>query len=349
MSVKDARSLSRSAQVELRKRAVAAHVQGGLTQREVAKAFGVSTVIVCNWVKSYRESGETGLDARRKGPKKGSGALLSEKQAAEIRNLIIDKCPEQLKLPFALWTRDAVRDLISRRFGIRVAVRTMGDYLRAWGFTPQKPVRIAYEKNNQAVQEWLATTYPTIAKRAKQEKAIIYWGDEMGLRSDHQVGRSYGLRGQTPAVPGTGKRFSCSMISAITNQGHLCFRVFEGRFVGALLLDFMKRLIKQANRKVFLIIDGHPVHHAKLVKKWVEDHANQIEVFYLPSYSPELNPDELLNQDVKTNVSRHHRPKNLAEMKTSLRSYLFSTQKQPNIIKSYFNESHVKYALPNAV
>lgn len=225
----------------------------------------------------------------------------------------------------------------------------MGDYLRAWGFTPQKPVRIAYEKNNQAVQEWLATTYPTIAKRAKQEKAIIYWGDEMGLRSDHQVGRSYGLRGQTPAVPGTGKRFSCSMISAITNQGHLCFRVFEGRFVGALLLDFMKRLIKQANRKVFLIIDGHPVHHAKLVKKWVEDHADQIEVFYLPSYSPELNPDELLNQDVKTNVSRHHRPNNLVEMKTSLRSYLFSTQKQPNIIKSYFNESHVKYALPNAV
>jgi transposase len=345
MSEHDGRSLGREAQVVLRKRAVDA-VLGGMKQCAVASAYGVSPEVVCRWMRLYREAGPKGLEAHRKGPAPGTGRLLSEKQSAEIRKLVLDRCPEQLKLPYALWTREAVRDLVSRRFGIRLAVRTTGNYLRDWGFTPQKPVRRAYEQSPKAVREWLDEVYPALAKRAKQEKAVIYWADEMGLRSDHQVGRSYGLRGQTPAIPATGKRFHCSMISAVTNQGHLCFRVFEGSFNVKLFTDFLRRLMRQAKRKVYLIVDGHPVHRAKLVQKWRAEHAEEMEIFYLPSYSPELNPDEMLNQDVKTNVSRHNRPTDPQQMKTSLRSYLFSTQRQPHIVRSYFNERHVRYAMP---
>ena len=321
---------------------------GGMKQNGVARAFGVTTVAVCNWVKRFRLEGEQSLGARKKGPRKGSRALLSAAQAAQVRKLVIDKCPEQLKLPFALWTRDAVRELIKRQLGIQVSIRTAGNYLRDWGFTPQKPVRRAYEKSDKSVREWLDQTYPSIARRAKREKALIYWGDEMGLRSDHQVGRSYGLRGQTPVIAGTGKRFGCSMISAVTNQGHLCFRVFEGPFVAAVLIDFLKRLIKQAKRKVFVIVDGHPVHRAKILQSWLEQHKDQIELFYLPGYSPELNPDELLNQDVKANVSKRRRPRNVDDMKADMRSYLHSTQKQPAIVRNYFTERNVRYALPTA-
>jgi transposase len=366
--VKDARSLPPVTQEELRKRCVDAVLSGGMAQRDAAKAFGVHYVTVCKWVNRVRDRGDRGersLEAQKRGPAKGFGSLLTPQQSQVIRNLIIDKCPEQLKLPFALWTREAIRDLIKTKFGITIAIRTVGDYLKEWGFTPQKPVRQAYEKCPEAVQQWLDETYPAIAKKAKQERALIYWGDEMGLRSDHSVGRSYAPKGETPAIPGTGKRFGCSMVSAVTNQGHLCFRVFTGSFNAKLLIDFFRRLIRQANhqtdsekdnqpedlkqRKVYLILDGHPVHRANVVREWVEKHADEIAVFYLPSYSPELNPDELLNQDVKTNVSRHNRPRDVKSMMANLRSYLFSTQKRPDIVKNYFKEKHVKYALPEAV
>ena len=197
-------------------------------------------------------------------------------------------------MPFYLWTREAVRQLIIDRFGIDLSLSTVGRYLKRWGFTPQKPVRCAYEKDDQAVQRWLEEKYPTIRQQAKKEKARICWGDEMGLRSDHSVGRSYGKRGQTPIIPGTGQRFGCNIISAITNQGSLNFIVFKGRFNTDIFLTFLKRLTKQVEQKVFFIVDGHPVHRAKKVKTWVEHHPDKIKLIFLPSYSPELNPDEML-------------------------------------------------------
>jgi transposase len=339
----DARSLSPAAKEALRKRAVAA-VLGGMKQCDVAKAFGVSAYIVSQWMKAYRQAGEQALNARKKGPAKGTGCCLTAAQAATVRKLIVDKCPEQLKLPFYLWTREAVQELIWRKCSVRVAIRTVGNYLRDWGFTVQKPVRRAYEQNAVAVQRWLDEEYPAIQQRAKAEKALIYWGDEMGLRSDDQVGRSYGLRGQTPVIPGTGQRFGCNMISAVTNQGHLCFQVFDGTFTVKVFLGFMRRLVKQAKRKVFLIIDGHPVHRAKLVQAWREQHTTEVEIIYLPGYSPELNPDEMLNQDVKATALRKRRPKNIRQLKADVRSYLFSTQKRPDVVRSYFEERHVQYA-----
>ena len=343
----DARSLSPAAQEALRKRAVAA-VVGGMKQCAVAKAFGVSAYIVSQWMKRYRAEGEAALTARPKGPAKGTRTLLTPKQAALMRQLIIDKCPDQLKLPFFLWSREAVQELILRKCGVAVAINTAGNYLRAWGFTVQKPVRRAYEQNAAAVHRWLAEEYPALVKRAKAAKAVIYWGDEMGLRSDDQVGRSYGLRGQTPVIPGTGQRFGCNMISAITNLGHLSFQVFEGSFNVKVFLGFLGRLLNQANRTVFLIVDGHPVHRAKLVQAWREEHKDEIEIIYLPGYSPELNPDEMLNQDVKASALRQRRPKNVRQLKADVRSYLYSTQKRPDVVRRYFEERHVQYAKAEA-
>jgi len=341
MKTRDARSLPAVAQEDLRRKALKA-VLDGRTQVEVAKIFGVTRQAVGKWVKAYREGGEKALRAKRRGRPKG-GSLLPW-QAAQIARIVVDRHPEQLKLPFYLWTREAVAQLIERKYGIRLSIWTVGRYLARWGFTPQKPVRRAFEKNPEQVRRWLEEQYPAIHRQAKREKAEIHWGDEMGLRSDHAVGRSYGRRGQTPVIPGTGKRFGCNMISAITNRGKLHFMVFKRRFRWDVFLEFLRRLIRQSKRKIFLIVDGHPVHRSKKVEAWLEDNAGDIRLFFLPGYCPELNPDELLNQDVKSNAVGRWRARNQKELVTHVQGYLRSRQRRPHIVTQYFQEKHVRYA-----
>lgn len=341
MKTRDARSLPSVAQEDLRKKAIKA-VLGGKAQTEVAEILGITRQAVGKWVKAYRERGEKALKAKRRGRPRG-GSLLPW-QAAQIAKTVVDRHPEQLKLPFYLWTREAVGDLIEQRFGIRLSVWTVGRYLGRWGFTPQKPLRRAYEKNPEQVRRWLEEDYPQVRKQAKREKARIYWGDEMGLRSDHSVGTSYGRRGQKPVIPGTGQRFGCNMISAITNFGQLNFMVFKERFDNTVFEAFLKRLVRQSKEKVFLIVDGHPVHRAKKIAHWVEKNAQHISLFFLPGYSPELNPDEMLNQDVKSNALGRRRPHDQKQLLADIRGYLRSRQRQPHIVKNYFNEKHVRYA-----
>lgn len=343
METIDARTLSGEAQEALRKRAVVA-VCEGMSKTAAAQVFGVSRYAIHLWVTAYEHGGEAALAKRTKGPAKGQGKKLSAGQEKKMKAWVVGRCPEQLRLPFYLWTRGAVRELIDERFGVRLALSTVGVYLKTWGFTPQKPVRRAFEQSPAAVQRWLEATYPTIAARAKQEKGAIYWGDEMGLRSDHQTGRTYGLKGTTPVVRGTGQRFSVNMISAITNRGTLNFMVFEESFRVKIFLAFLARLIKQAKRKVFLVVDGHPVHRAKIVQVWREAHRAELEIFYLPGYSPELNPDELWNQDLKSNALGRRRPATKPEMAADVRSYARSTQRRPEVVRSYFREEHVRYA-----
>ncbi len=341
MSIKDARSLPPIAQEDLRRKAVRAVVDG-MTQEEVGKLFGVTRQAIINWLKKYREGGERALRARRRGrPKRGS---LEPWQAAQIVRAIEDRCPDQLKLPFFLWTREAVGALIAKRFGIRLSVWTVGRYLAQWGFTPQKPIRRAFEQDEEKVQRWLQEEYPEIRKSAKVKRAEIYWGDEMGMRSDHACGRSYGRRGETPVILGTGQRFGCSMISAITNRGQIYFMVFKRRFRTEVFLDFLRRLVRQVGRRVYLILDQHPVHKAVKVKKWLQKHQDSIKVFHLPSYSPELNPDEYLNQDVKSNAVGRCRPQTQDEMVQGIRAYLRSRQRQPHLVRKYFEAKSVSYA-----
>lgn len=341
-TTRDARSLPAVAQEDLRKKVVNA-VTEGMSQTEAARLFGVSRVAVNGWVKLWRDGGARALKARAQGRPKGS--RLAPHQAAMVVRLILGRCPDQMKLPFALWTRAAVQLLLKQRCGLEVSVWTVGRYLKHWGLTPQKPLRRAYEQDPEAVQRWLQEEYPAIRARAKRECAQILWGDEMGLRSDHQAGRSYGRRGQTPVIPGTGQRFRCNVISTLGNRGDLAFMVFRENFTVPVFLRFLRRLLQhRGGQKVFLIVDRHPVHKARSVTRWLAARTDQIALFLLPGYSPELNPDELLNQDVKTNALGRRRPGDLAEMMGDARAYLRSTQKQPDLVRRYFQERHVRYA-----
>jgi transposase len=246
MSTRQRRKMTAEAQEELRFLVVRAIREQGLSQAEACRTFGVGKTSVWRWLKAIRSGGEQRLKSRPRGRPKSSS--LRGHQAAMVVRLITDRCPDQLKLPFALWTRAAVQQLIAERFGLRLSLGTVGRYLQRWGFTPQKPLRRAYEQDRQAVEHWRQTEYPAIAARAKREQAVIHWGDEMGLRSDHQTGTSFSPRGQTPVIPGTGQRFRCNTISTITNQGQLAFMVFRGPFTARVLLKFLKRLVRQLRR-----------------------------------------------------------------------------------------------------
>ena len=341
MDLPDARSLPAKAQEDLRRRVVKA-VNGGMSQSEAARVFGVCRYSVNLWVHKHRRGGAAALKARKQG--RPPQPRLRAKEAEKAVRLITDRCPDQLKLPFALWTREAVQRLLAERFGLEVSLSTVGRYLRRWGLTPQKALRRAYEQDPAAVARWLKEEYPAIQALAKREGAEIYWGDEMGLRSDPQAGRSLSPRGRTPVVAGTGRRFGCNMISAITNRGKLGFMVFRGTFTSGVFLKFLPRLHRQAEGRVFLIVDGHPVHRSGRVKTWLARRPDQIRLFILPAYSPQLNPDELLNQDVKSNAVGRRRPANLTEMLHNVRSYLRSTQRRPDIVRNHFRNPHVQYA-----
>jgi transposase len=341
MKTHDTRCLSPDAQEALRFRVVRA-IRGGMKKAVAARAFGVSRTSIDRWLAIIALGNINSLKSKPRGRPKGT--RLAPHQAATTVRLITDRCPDQLKLPFVLWTREAVQLLLTERFGLEVSVWTVGRYLARWGLTPQKPLRRAYERDPVAVQRWLEEEYLAIVKQAKAQKGEIHWGDQMGLRSDHQTGTSYGRRGKTPVIPGTGQRFGCNMMSTITNRGHLAFMVFKERFTAAVCLRFLRRLVRQARRKVFLIVDRHPVHRSMKVKRWLAANHKKVALFFLPGYSPELNPDEFLNQDVKSNALGRQRPANQTEMIAGVRSYLHSTQRQPELVKSYFHADSVRYA-----
>jgi transposase len=221
----------------------------------------------------------------------------------------------------------------------------VGRYLKKWGFTSQKPAKRAFQQSSAEVKTWLETEYPAIKSRALKEKAEIHWGDEMGLRSDHQAGRSYGRKGQTPVIPSSGYRFGCSVISTITNRGTLRFMVLKKRFNAGQFITMLSRLLKSVRtEKIFLIVDRHPVHRAVKVKSWLEKHNDKIEMFFLPPYSPELNPDEFLNNDVKSNAVGRKRAKDPEELEKNVSGFLRSKQKRPEMVKRYFNVKSVNYA-----
>jgi transposase len=335
--------LPSDAQAELRRTAVRL-VAEGRSRTEVGGLLGVTRETVGRWVTAHRAGGDRALDPRRRGRRRGH-TKLTDAQQQKIAELIVGNNPDQLKLPGFLWTRALVRELIAREFAVEVGEDTVGRYLRAWGMSPQKPMRRAYEQSDEAVRRWLEVDYPQLVKRAYRERAEILWADESGLRSDHTAGRTWAPVGQTPVTTGTGKRFKANLIAAISNTGTLRFRIFDEKFTGPLFLDFLKRLVKDAKgRKLMLILDGHPAHRARVVRDWVAAHPDLIELHFLPGYSPELNPAECLNQDVKTNALGKRRPVNVTELKADVRSFLRSRQRRPAKVARYFHERHVRYA-----
>ncbi len=342
MMKQDFRSLSPSAQEAIRIRAVKA-VLNGATQVSIAAMFNVSTEAVRQWMRRHEQGGFAALKARQRGRRKR--IQLEPLQAALVVRTVKGRCPDQVKLPWVLWTRDAVARFIEDKFDICLSRWTVGRYLKRWGFTPQKPAKRALEQNPKAVQHWLETEYPAIKAEAKEDDAEIQWGDESGIRSDHQTGTTWAPKGKTPIVKVTGNRFGCNMISTITNRGTLRFMVFTQRFTADVFIIFLDRLIRSVQHKVYLIIDRHPVHKARKVKRWLDKHTERICVFYLPSYSPELNPDEYLNNDVKSNSVGRRRASSKADLLRNVRSHLHRIQKLPSVVKKYFHEEHVRYAM----
>lgn len=335
----DARKLSRDVLEEKRRQAHQLRKRG-LTRAEIGEIVGVHADTVGRWLKLNRRN----LKVNRGGRQRGDARLLSAKEEKQIRAKIIDKTPDQLKLEYALWTRKAVQELIEQETGVQLAIRSVGEYLKRWGMSPQKPQKRAYEQSAPAVQRWLKQEYPRIKAKAKQENAEIYWGDETGLRNDCQHERGYALKGQTPVINLNANRVSLNMISAINNQGKVRFRFFEGSMNAEVLIDFFMRLLKYAKRKIFVILDNLPVHHCKPVKEWLAEHKHMIEVFYLPSYSPELNPDEYLNCDLKAGVHSGKPARDKSNLKDKASTHMKMLQRKPARVRKYFQHEKIRYA-----
>ena len=311
------------------------------TQKQAAEIFSVTERSVNKTWNKYKTEGRRSLLSKKRGVK--GGKKINGQQAAEVRRLIKDKMPDQLKLAFGLWTREAVQQLLERKYGVVLSVKQVGRYLKSWGYTPQKPIRKAFEQKPEQVKQWLEKEYPAIKKRATKEKGTIYFGDETGMRSDHQAGRSYAPKGKTPVVKSTGQRFSLNMISAISNKGHLQFMVIH-RFNGDVFIGFLKRMIRYSKQKIFFVTDGHPAHKTKELKAWLEENKHRIEVFFIPPYSPELNAQEYLNQDVKTNVIGKKHPINKAEMRANVEDFMNERKSNKKQVQKYFHAEHVRYA-----
>lgn len=342
MRTDDFRCVAESERLAMRKRAVSL-ILSGKKKREVASIFGVRLNTITEWVKKYSSSGVSGLKSKSKS-KASSKKLLTTEQERQIQRLIIDKMPDQYKLNFSLWTRKAVQELVERELGIVMAITTMGEYLRHWGFSPQKPKKRAYEQSSIKVRQWLDNQYPLIKQRAQIEKAEIQWGDETGMTNSCNHGRSYAPKGQTPVKSSMAKKFRVNVISTVTNQGLVRFMVYTQTMNAARLIEFMEQLIKTSNKKIFLILDNLKVHHSKIVKEWLAGHVNAIEVFYLPSYSPEYNPDEYLNCDLKHGLSQKPSPKNQEKLQENIENHLEMLTQNPERVQKYFKAKDIAYA-----
>jgi transposase len=342
--ITDARKLSTEQQELLRQQAIKFRNEGKTFQK-IGALLNVHPDTAGRWYKRYLEGGAEALAVAKRGPKNRPRRLTAS-QEQKVIEAISDNMPNQFKLGFALWTRRSVAQLIKQFWRINIPVRTMGDYLKRWGFTPQKPVKKAWEQNPAKVEAWLKDEYPQIKSRAKQEKAQIFWGDETGVKNTTQHGRCYAPKGKTPVQPIPAKRVSLNMISAIANQGEVRFMLYESNMNAQVLIKFLRALIESTPGKVFLILDNLRVHHAKKVKRWLASSAvkRYLEVFFLPAYSPELNPDEYLNCDLKNMLHSGAAILNVKELKKKTRSCMLTLQRRPKRVQSYFNSRHIKYA-----
>lgn len=328
---------------ELRNRAVAMK-QRGMTHAQIAESLDIGESTSRYYWALYKKGGDEGLALGHRGRPLGSQRRLTARQEKAIQNAITDKTPDQLKMPFALWTREAVGELITRRYGLRLPVRTLGEYLKRWGFTPQKPKRRDYEQQPEEVRRWLDEEYPALKARAVAEDADIYWGDETGICNQDQTGRSYAPKGKTPVRRAMAKKVTSSMISAVTNRGHMRFMVYQGGMKTDLFIKFLKRLVKSAPRKVILIVDNLRVHKAKRVQSWLKGREDEIELVYLPAYSPDLNPDEYLNNTLKKQLGNSIPASSVREQQKRIRRQMRSNQKRPSLIISLFSTPPVRYA-----
>ncbi len=337
----DGRRLDHATREQIRIRAVR-RVEQGESPETVIEALGFHRSCIYEWLAKYREGG---VDALRTRAIPGRPRKLTGPQLKKVYDVVTGKNPLQLKFEFALWTRDMVREFIRERFGVRLSAVSVGRLLRRLGLSPQKPLRRAYQQNSEAVEQWKRETYPAIRKLAKQHGATIYFGDEASVRSDYHSGTTWAPKGRTPIVRATGARFSLNLISVVSPRGEMRFMTVPGRLNGPKFIDFLKRLIHGAKGPVYLILDGHPVHRSGMVKRFVEATNGNLRIFYLPSYSPELNPDEQVWSHLKHHTVGRSMVTGPDDLKSKVLSALRSLQRTPRKIAAFFRHPDVAYTI----
>lgn len=342
MRTTDARKLDHKTLTAVRQRAVAS-VQEGQSPEVVAKTMGVARATMYGWLARYRDGGWSSLDAKKRGgrPPKLDGPALQW-----IFRTVTTKNPLQLKFTYALWTAKMVGKVIADRFGVKLSKASVCRLLAQLGLTPQRPIWRAYQQKPEDVQRWLTQEFPKIRSLARKEKAQIFFGDEAGVRSDHHTGTTWAVQGKTPIVSSTGARFGLNMISAVSAQGEFRFMVIRGRVGAARFIEFIKRLVHGSDRKIFLIVDGHPSHKARKVINFIESvpMKKRFRLFYLPPYSPELNPDERVWNDLKNGAIGKQAITNPKQLHRAVVSHLRFIQKSPDRVRAYFNGETTKYA-----
>lgn len=336
----DGRKLSHSAREAIRIRAVQ-RILDGESPEVIAKTLGYHRSAVYQWLNRYKADGIEGLKYQKI---PGRQPTLTKAQKQKIFDIVTSKNPLQLKFAFALWTRAMVKDLILDQFSVSLSEVSVGRLLHELGLTPQRPLRRAYQQNPERVTYWLQQEYPAIQKEAKAVGATIYFGDEAGVRSDYHSGTTWAPKGQTPIIRTTGSRHSLNLVSAISAKGAMRFMTINGKMTADRFIEFLERLLKNQSTPVFLIVDGHPVHRSARVRAFVEATNGRLKLFHLPAYSPELNPDEQVWNQLKNHRIGKMFIKSLDDMAEKIHSALRSIQRSPALIRSFFQHRECRYA-----
>lgn len=328
----------------LKKKAVMAVVNKELKQTKTCKVFGFSQASMCKYMDEYRKRGESSFEYVKRGVKPRTHCKLTLEQEEFLCETVLNHSPDEVGMDYTLWNSVVIAEFVKQEFGVNYAARSIRDLMRRMGFSSQKPMKMAYERDPAKVKFWLETEYPRIKIRAMQEGARIYWADEMGIQSQDNRGKMYSLKGKKPAVKKPGSRFKCNVLAAITPHGHMNWTVYNDNFNGHKFIEFLKRVIRQANQKIFMIVDNHKAHHSREVKAYADKNKDKLSLFYLPPYCPEMNPQELANQEIKAHANNFRAVRNLEDLAINVRHYLTKLQFNPFKIMSYFKKKEVLYA-----
>ena len=307
-------------------------IQAGISARTVAEHFSVSVRVVFKWMAAFSAGGQNALLA-----KDGAGRppKINAEQLQWIADTVRDQTPDQLNFEFGLWTLRIIGQLIERQFNMTLSLPTLGKLMKRLDFTPQRPLYRAYEQNAALVQRWHSDEFPGLQARAKARGALIMFADEAGMRSDYHAGTTWSPRGRTPVVRATGQRVSVQMLSAIGTNGQLQFMLHEARGTAVVFCDFLRQLMLGATQPILLVVDGHSIHKAKTVQDYVESTNGELELIFLPPYSPQLNPDEQVWKNVKERVAKQ-KPSDKFSLRILLNEALIRLQNCPEIVRGFF-------------
>jgi transposase len=346
ITLPDARQLSDPILEALRLRALRG-CELGYTQGDLAELLGVSRETISRWWSAYRDGGLDALPDERSGRPVGSGRTLDDSQATHLQNLIDTYSPEELEIAAPLWSRRAVHDLILKEYLIDLPIRTVGEYLKRWGYTAKRPIRHAKQQDPDEVMTWLEETYPTIEEQARQEDAEIHFGDETGVAADEHPHDAYSRKGEPAIVEVPGPHIRINVIATVTNTGAMQYMTYEGMLNGARFVEFLEHLVRTTPKKIILVVDNLTAHHSAPVWEWLEAHPDRIEIQFLPHRSPEMNPEECLNNDLKGNVHKERLPDNKSELRAQVEAFLKNVQSLPQRVMSYFQHPLTQYAAAN--